>query len=139
MTGYGLPNCLRITTGTREQDERCLEALGAALRDRGVNAGVRSFVATPAPPRVGCVAGAGDKSISHRSLMLAGIAAGRSRISGFLDSEDCLATLGAMRAMAYASSGPEATTSSSMGRAPRDCRRRCRTSTWAMPATLPSG
>ncbi|HZF17435.1 MAG TPA: histidinol-phosphate transaminase [Steroidobacteraceae bacterium] len=34
MTGYGLPNCLRITTGTREQDERCLEALGAALRDR---------------------------------------------------------------------------------------------------------
>jgi histidinol-phosphate aminotransferase len=33
MGGYGLPNCLRITTGTRAQDERCLSALRAALRD----------------------------------------------------------------------------------------------------------
>lgn len=32
LAGYGLPSCLRITTGTREQDERCLKALGAALR-----------------------------------------------------------------------------------------------------------
>ncbi|MFN2362667.1 MAG: 3-phosphoshikimate 1-carboxyvinyltransferase [Halarsenatibacteraceae bacterium] len=35
----------------------------------------------------------GDKSISHRSLMLAGIANGQSRISGLLEGEDCLATL----------------------------------------------
>lgn len=32
MGGYGLPTCLRITTGTREQDERCLQSLAAALR-----------------------------------------------------------------------------------------------------------
>jgi 3-phosphoshikimate 1-carboxyvinyltransferase len=41
----------------------------------------------------------GDKSISHRALMLGGIAEGRTDIDGFLDSEDCLATLGALRAL----------------------------------------
>lgn len=35
----------------------------------------------------------GDKSISHRSIMLAAIAEGTTVISGFLASEDCLATL----------------------------------------------
>ncbi|MFW6301716.1 MAG: 3-phosphoshikimate 1-carboxyvinyltransferase [Bacillota bacterium] len=39
----------------------------------------------------------GDKSISHRSLMLAGIANGQSRISGLLEGEDCLATLKIMK------------------------------------------
>jgi 3-phosphoshikimate 1-carboxyvinyltransferase len=41
----------------------------------------------------------GDKSISHRALMLGGIARGTTRIRGFLESGDCLATLAAMRAM----------------------------------------
>jgi 3-phosphoshikimate 1-carboxyvinyltransferase len=41
----------------------------------------------------------GDKSISHRALMLGGIADGVTEISGFLASEDCLATLAALRAM----------------------------------------
>ena len=41
----------------------------------------------------------GDKSVSHRALMLASIANGRSDITGFLAGEDCLATLAAMRAM----------------------------------------
>ena len=41
----------------------------------------------------------GDKSVSHRALMLGGIAEGETRISGFLDSEDCLATLAALRAL----------------------------------------
>ena len=41
----------------------------------------------------------GDKSVSHRALMLGGIAQGETCISGFLDSEDCLATLAALRAL----------------------------------------
>jgi 3-phosphoshikimate 1-carboxyvinyltransferase len=41
----------------------------------------------------------GDKSISHRSLMLGGIASGRTEVTGFLDSADCLATLDALRNM----------------------------------------
>ena len=39
----------------------------------------------------------GDKSISHRAVVLASLAYGRSEIKGFLKSEDCLATLGAFR------------------------------------------
>lgn len=39
----------------------------------------------------------GDKSISHRSLMFAGLAVGKSRITGLLEGEDVLATAAAMR------------------------------------------
>lgn len=41
----------------------------------------------------------GDKSISHRSLMLSALAVGESRISGLLEGEDVIATADAMRAM----------------------------------------
>jgi 3-phosphoshikimate 1-carboxyvinyltransferase len=41
----------------------------------------------------------GDKSISHRSLMLGGIASGTTEVTGFLASADCLATLEAQRQM----------------------------------------
>ena len=37
----------------------------------------------------------GDKSISHRSIILSSVAEGTSEISGFLKGEDCLATLNA--------------------------------------------
>jgi 3-phosphoshikimate 1-carboxyvinyltransferase len=51
----------------------------------------------------GAVSGAirvpGDKSISHRALMLGGIAEGVTEVEGFLPSEDCLATLAAMRSL----------------------------------------
>lgn len=40
----------------------------------------------------------GDKSISHRALMFAGLAIGRSRISGLLEGEDVVCTAEAMRA-----------------------------------------
>ncbi len=41
----------------------------------------------------------GDKSISHRSLMLSALAVGESRVTGLLEGEDVLATAAAMRAM----------------------------------------
>jgi len=41
----------------------------------------------------------GDKSVSHRSLMLGGIAEGTTEVRGFLESEDCLATLAALRTL----------------------------------------
>lgn len=41
----------------------------------------------------------GDKSISHRALMLGSVAEGTTEVRGFLESEDCLATMKAMRAM----------------------------------------
>jgi 3-phosphoshikimate 1-carboxyvinyltransferase len=48
----------------------------------------------------------GDKSISHRSIMLAAIAEGVSEINGFLEGEDSLATLHALRAMGVGIEGP---------------------------------
>jgi 3-phosphoshikimate 1-carboxyvinyltransferase len=59
----------------------------------------RGFEARPVIGIHGAATVPGDKSISHRALMLCGIAEGRSEISGFLASEDCLASLAAMRAL----------------------------------------
>lgn len=57
------------------------------------------FVAGPGG-RVGgeCVV-PGDKSISHRAAMLGSVAHGVTEIDGFLESQDCLATLAALEAM----------------------------------------
>lgn len=48
----------------------------------------------------------GDKSISHRSIMLGSIAEGTSHISGFLDGEDSLNTLRSFQAMGVDIEGP---------------------------------
>src|SRR5688572_20244399 len=44
----------------------------------------------------------GDKSISHRALMLGGIAVGQSEIHGLLEGEDVLRTAAAMRLLGAA-------------------------------------
>lgn len=49
----------------------------------------------------------GDKSISHRSIMLGALANGTTRVKGFLEGEDALATLAAFRAMGVHIEGPE--------------------------------
>lgn len=50
-------------------------------------------------PLRGTVRVPGDKSISHRALMLGALAVGETRITGLLDGEDVLATAAALRAM----------------------------------------
>ncbi|HUX73827.1 MAG TPA: 3-phosphoshikimate 1-carboxyvinyltransferase [Steroidobacteraceae bacterium] len=60
---------------------------------------MQSYEALPARALAGSMTVPGDKSISHRALMLAGIAEGRSEVSGFLPSADCLASMRAMRAL----------------------------------------
>jgi 3-phosphoshikimate 1-carboxyvinyltransferase len=57
------------------------------------------YVVQPARRVDGDVRVPGDKSISHRALMLGGIADGITEVRGFLESEDCLATMKAMRAL----------------------------------------
>ncbi len=49
----------------------------------------------------------GDKSISHRSIMLGSLAEGVTSVSGFLEGEDSLATLNAFREMGVQIEGPE--------------------------------
>jgi 3-phosphoshikimate 1-carboxyvinyltransferase len=59
----------------------------------------------------GCLQGAcrvpGDKSISHRSIMLGSLAEGVTDVEGFLEGEDALATLQAFRDMGVRIEGPE--------------------------------
>jgi 3-phosphoshikimate 1-carboxyvinyltransferase len=64
------------------------------------------FVLQPGGALTGRVRVPGDKSISHRAIMLGAIAEGQTEISGFLEGEDSLATLNAMRAMGVAIDGP---------------------------------
>src|SRR6476646_3589016 len=49
-------------------------------------------------PLAGVIRPPGDKSISHRALMLGALAVGETSIEGLLEGEDVLATAAAMRA-----------------------------------------
>ena len=69
----------------------------------------QEYLARPATSVAGEITVPGDKSVSHRSLMLGGVASGDTRISGFLASEDCLATLAALQALGVRIERPEPT------------------------------
>ncbi|MFT7413930.1 MAG: 3-phosphoshikimate 1-carboxyvinyltransferase [Methylophagaceae bacterium] len=49
----------------------------------------------------------GDKSISHRSIMLGSLAEGITEVTGFLEGDDALATLASFRAMGVQIEGPK--------------------------------
>ena len=53
----------------------------------------------PAGPLKGTIRVPGDKSISHRSIMLGALAVGETRVTGLLEGEDVLSSAAAMRAM----------------------------------------
>jgi len=59
----------------------------------------RPLAARRAPRLAGDIRVPGDKSMSHRALMLGAVAVGRSRVGGLLEGEDVLATAAAMRAL----------------------------------------
>lgn len=64
------------------------------------------FVTTPGGQVAGELQVPGDKSISHRAALLAAVAEGTSEIRGFLEGEDCLATLAALESMGVAVERP---------------------------------
>ncbi|PNU06604.1 3-phosphoshikimate 1-carboxyvinyltransferase [Novosphingobium guangzhouense] len=53
----------------------------------------------PTGPLKGRIRVPGDKSISHRSIMLGALAVGETKVTGLLEGEDVLSTAAAMRAM----------------------------------------
>jgi 3-phosphoshikimate 1-carboxyvinyltransferase len=67
---------------------------------------VRDWVAAPGAALRGTVAIPGDKSVSHRAVMLAAIADGHSRIDGFLEGADTRATAGIFRQLGVAIEAP---------------------------------
>lgn len=65
------------------------------------------FLVQPGGSLKGSIRVPGDKSISHRSVMLGALAEGITEISGMLEGEDVLATLAAFRAMGIKAEGPD--------------------------------
>lgn len=64
------------------------------------------FIVQPGGTLKGRIRVPGDKSISHRSIMLGSIAEGTTTVTGFLEGEDSLATLKAFQAMGVKIDGP---------------------------------
>lgn len=67
------------------------------------------FKVTPANVADASISVPGDKSVSHRALLLGSIASGRTEVSGFLAGDDCLATLAAMKTLGVDIQQPSAT------------------------------
>ncbi|WP_225606537.1 MULTISPECIES: bifunctional prephenate dehydrogenase/3-phosphoshikimate 1-carboxyvinyltransferase [unclassified Pseudomonas] len=65
------------------------------------------FLANPGGNVRGRIRVPGDKSISHRSIMLGSLAEGTTEVEGFLEGEDALATLQAFRDMGVVIEGPQ--------------------------------
>ncbi|MEE9421861.1 MAG: 3-phosphoshikimate 1-carboxyvinyltransferase [Gammaproteobacteria bacterium] len=64
------------------------------------------FIVEPGGQLTGRLRVAGDKSISHRSIILGSVANGITEVSGFLEGEDSLATLAAFKVMGVHIEGP---------------------------------
>lgn len=60
---------------------------------------MKAVVVEPGGALQGRVEVPGDKSITHRAIMLGGLARGDTLVRGYLPSDDCLRTVAAMRAM----------------------------------------
>ena len=71
-----------------------------------MNANDLIFLAQPGGRLSGRIRVPGDKSISHRSIMLGSLAEGTTEVEGFLEGEDALATLQAFRDMGVVIEGP---------------------------------
>ena len=65
-----------------------------------------SYFISPSNSVSGTITIPGDKSISHRSIMLGSLATGVTHVTGFLEGEDALATLQAFRDMGVTIEGP---------------------------------
>ncbi|MGB9903679.1 MAG: 3-phosphoshikimate 1-carboxyvinyltransferase [Desulfotomaculales bacterium] len=65
-----------------------------------------SWLVKPARSLRGVISVPGDKSISHRAVMLGALAEGETRIENFLAGEDCLATVRCFRELGVEISGP---------------------------------
>lgn len=66
----------------------------------------RSFRIAPGGQLSGTIRVPGDKSISHRSVMLGAIAEGVTQVTGFLEGADAISTMNVFRALGVRIDGP---------------------------------
>lgn len=87
---------------SREQFSRILERAGYLQ----ASSAPETLVVQPATALSGHLRVPGDRSISHRAIMLAAVAEGVSDIDGFVESEDSLATIQVFRDLGVVIEGP---------------------------------
>lgn len=85
-------------------------------------AAMRSWVLHATDRIQGDIRVPGDKSVSHRGLLLGAMADGTTEIHGLLEGEDCLATLAALRALGVKIVGPSGGCVRILGRGPAGLR-----------------
>ena len=90
---------LGVFTRARVAREHFSKILARRAYVDAMNSNDLIFLANPGGQVTGRIRVPGDKSISHRSIMLGSLAEGTTEVEGFLEGEDALATLQAFRDM----------------------------------------
>lgn len=97
---------LGIFTRAKAAREHFSKILSGSAYSQVMNIKETTFHVQPGGQANGTIRVPGDKSISHRSIMLGSLASGVTEVSGFLEGEDSLATLQAFRDMGVVIEGP---------------------------------
>ncbi|TDF81180.1 bifunctional prephenate dehydrogenase/3-phosphoshikimate 1-carboxyvinyltransferase [Pseudomonas sp. H9] len=97
---------LGVFTRARVAREHFSKILARRAYVDAMNSNDLIFLAKPGGQLSGRIRVPGDKSISHRSIMLGSLAEGTTEVEGFLEGEDALATLQAFRDMGVVIEGP---------------------------------
>jgi len=100
-------NLLGVFTRAKAAREHFTKLLSGQSYTNTMNTKNVIFKMKPGGAVSGEIRVAGDKSISHRSIMLGALAEGVTDVEGFLEGEDSLATLQAFRDMGVVIEGPE--------------------------------
>nr|WP_252734868.1 bifunctional prephenate dehydrogenase/3-phosphoshikimate 1-carboxyvinyltransferase [Amphritea atlantica] len=97
---------LGIFTRAKAAREHFSKILSGSAYTQNMKIKDATFYAQPGGQVQGTIRVPGDKSISHRSIMLGSLADGTTEVTGFLEGEDSLATLQAFRDMGVVIEGP---------------------------------
>jgi len=97
---------LGIFTRAKAAREHFSKILSGSAYTQNMKIKDATFYTQPGGQVQGTIRVPGDKSISHRSIMLGSLADGTTEVTGFLEGEDSLATLQAFRDMGVVIEGP---------------------------------
>ncbi|MEK1905635.1 MAG: bifunctional prephenate dehydrogenase/3-phosphoshikimate 1-carboxyvinyltransferase [Pseudomonas sp.] len=100
------PQLLGVFTRARFAREHFSKILARRAYVDAMHSNDLIYLANPGGSLSGRIRVPGDKSISHRSIMLGSLAEGTTEVEGFLEGEDALATLQAFRDMGVVIEGP---------------------------------
>jgi len=98
---------LGVFTRAKAAREHFTKILSGQSYTNTMNTNNVTFKMLPGGSVCGDIRVAGDKSMSHRSIMLGALAEGVTDVEGFLEGEDSLATLQAFRDMGVVIEGPD--------------------------------